>query len=328
MVVFEEQKVVHWFALTGGGEDGEKYETTGPHCSHLKLLIDLHIHTNCSDGTDSPAELIAKAAAQGLRALAITDHDTFAGYFAAVGPARAAAVELVCGIEISTRLDGDRAAHLLAYFLDTPPPADFQAWIDEIQQRRRERNSKLALRLKELEIEIDLEEAEAIGRTVTGRLHFAQLLREKGYVADINEAFTKFIGEDAPAFVPMEEPDILEAIGRVRDAGGVPVLAHPVRLAIHDPRDEDQAIARLVEAGLLGLEVYHCDHKPTSTLRYLGLARKYGLSVTGGSDYHGAVKPHIQLGSGWRGNVQLPYAILQGLRSCYQNPRPVRRATA
>lgn len=291
-------------------------------------MIDLHTHTNCSDGTDAPADLVAAAAARGLRALAITDHDTFAGYRAAVAPAREAAVDLVCGIELSTRFDGAKPVHLLAYFLDREPEPEFHAWLDEIQSRRHERNRKLAVRLAELGVAIELEEAEAIGRTVTGRLHFAQLLRDKGYVEDINQAFTKYIGEDGPAYIPMEEPDILESIARVRQSHGVPVLAHPVRLAIHNPLDEEAAIRRFVDAGLLGLEVYHCDHRPTSTLRYLGLARKYGLSVTGGSDYHGSVKPHIQLGSGWKNNVQLPYAILHGLRSRYQNLSPVGTATA
>ncbi|MBY0502573.1 MAG: PHP domain-containing protein [Bryobacteraceae bacterium] len=279
-------------------------------------MIDLHTHTNYSDGTDAPAALVALAQDAGLRALAITDHDTLDGYYAAVEPARQAGLELVCGIEISTRLTerAGRATHLLAYFLTAAPPASFSAWLGGVQAARRARNETMVERLRALDFDVTLAAAEALGRSITGRVHFARLLRDQGHVASIDEAFQRYLGDHAPAFVPMGEPSVESALAQVRQAGGVPVLAHPIRLGLL-PADEGAVFARLKEAGLLGLEVFHSDHEPATAARYLGLARQLKLAVTGGSDYHGEAKPRVRLGSGKAGNVQVPYALLSGLRA-------------
>lgn len=260
-----------------------------------------------------------RAREAGLRAIAITDHDTFEGYHAAVEPARELGFELLCGVELSTRLaeKPNRPTHLLAYFLHEPPSPEFVAWLAALQQARRERNERLAARLRELNFDIRLADAEALGRSITGRVHFARLLRDQGHVASIDEAFDRYLGDEAPAFVQMQEPPIEEAIRLVRASGGVPVIAHPVRLGLN-PNTEEALFARLKDAGLMGLEVYHSDHDPAASARYLGLARTLQLAVTGGSDYHGSIKPQIVLGSG-RGNVQVPYAILNGLRALGQH---------
>jgi predicted metal-dependent phosphoesterase TrpH len=285
-------------------------------------LIDLHTHTNYSDGTDAPASLVEKAGLAGLRAIAITDHDTFDGYRAAVDPAREAGLELICGIEISTRLSeqAGRPTHLLAYFLADGPTAEFQDWLKAVQQARRERNELMVRRLQALNFDVTLEAAEALGRSITGRVHFARLLRDQGYVASIDEAFERYLGDHAPAFVRMHEPVIEEALQLVTGSGGVPVIAHPIRLGLAQSAEEP-VFARLKEAGLMGLEVYHSDHDPAVAARYLGLARKLHLAVTGGSDYHGEAKPNVMLGSGKRGNVQVPYAILNGLRALGEHHR-------
>ena len=280
-------------------------------------MIDLHTHTNYSDGTDTPATLVRKACQAGLRALAITDHDTFDGYLAAVDPVREAGLELICGIEISTRLSekAGRSTHLLAYFLSGPPPAAFNAWLAQVQQARRERNERMARRLQSLNFDVTLAAAEALGRSITGRVHFARLLRDQGYVSSIDQAFELYLGDHAPAFVAMDEPPIEDTIARVRAVGGIPVIAHPIRLGLGDPATETRVFARLREVGLLGLEVYHSDHDPATAARYLAMARQLDLAITGGSDYHGEAKPNVRLGTGRDHNVQVPYALMTSLRS-------------
>ena len=168
-------------------------------------MIDLHSHTNESDGTCSPAEVIGEAVLAEVEALAITDHDTLAGYDQAVPLAAAAGVDLVCGIELSTKLHG-HSVHLLGYFLSGGPLAGFREWVLEMQASRRERNIRLVARLRELGIDVSLEEAEARGRGMTGRPHFAKIMIEKGYVADYRQAFDEYLDESAKAYVYRREP--------------------------------------------------------------------------------------------------------------------------
>jgi predicted metal-dependent phosphoesterase TrpH len=259
--------------------------------------------------------LAAKAA--GLRAIAITDHDTFDGYYAACEAAKDAQIELVCGIEISTRHDG-RSVHLLAYFLDQEPSKQFLDWLYLVQKARKERNRQMAKKLDALGLEICLEEAESLGKSMTGRLHFARVMVAKDIVTSTQEAFDKYLGEGAAGYVAMDEPSLTEAIRVVREGGALPVVAHPARLGYASVMEEEQALRAMRDAGLLGLEVYHADHSSPVAARYLGLARKYGFCVTGGSDYHGSAKPQIHLGRGVRGNVRVPYAILKGMRSLHE----------
>jgi 3',5'-nucleoside bisphosphate phosphatase len=281
-------------------------------------LIDLHTHTNRSDGTDSPENLVRAAQAAGLRAIAITDHDTFDGYWAAHEAAKDAGLELVCGIEISTRHDG-RSLHLLAYFLDQEPTKPFLDWLYLVQKARKERNRQMAKQLQSLGLDICLEEAESLGKSVTGRLHFARAMVSKEIVDSVEKAFDQYLTEGAPGYVRMDEPLVTDAIRAVREAGALPVLAHPLRLGYRNLLEEEQVLRDLRQAGLLGLECYHADHSAPVAARYLGLARKYAFCVTGGSDYHGAAKPNIRLGSGVRSNVRVPYAILNGMRSLHEH---------
>ena len=251
-------------------------------------MIDLHSHTNESDGTCSPAQLIGEAAAAGVKVLGITDHDTFAGYDDATPVAREAAVELVCGIELSTKLHG-HSVHLLGYFLSDGGLGDFREWVLEMQASRRERNVRLAARLRELGFDITLEEAEARGRGMTGRPHFAQIMVEKGYVADYRQAFDEYLDESAKGYVYRFEPRFEEGVARIRRAGGIASLAHPTRVK----GDVPALMPALCDAGLNAIEAYHSDHTPRETELFLRLAARHGLLVTGGSDFHGAVKPGV-----------------------------------
>jgi predicted metal-dependent phosphoesterase TrpH len=277
-------------------------------------LIDLHSHTNESDGTCSPAELIEEAVRRGVDTLGITDHDTFKGYDQAVPLAAEAGVELVCGIELSTKLHG-RSVHLLGYFLggaflQNQGLADFRTWVLDLQAARRERNIRLVARLRELGFDITLEEAEARGRGMTGRPHFAQIMVEKGYAASLRQAFDDYLDESAKGYVYRREPLFAEGVTHIRKAGGIASLAHPVRVK----GDVPALMPELCGAGLNAIEAYHSDHDAAHTEQYLDLATRYGLMVTGGSDFHGAVKPGVMLGTGCGGNLRIPADLFEKLR--------------
>jgi 3',5'-nucleoside bisphosphate phosphatase len=280
--------------------------------------IDLHSHTNESDGSYTPDELLAAASRQGLAALAITDHDTFAGYEKAKTSAYRSGLELVQGIELNTRMGGSsannhRSVHLLAYFLAGPPTQAFLDWLEDERVERKSRNGRLAEELQRRGVDITLEEVEARGRTLAGRPHFARILVEKGYARNADEAFANFLGEEAPSFVPRDSKTAEEAIQLVRQGGGTPVIAHPIRLGL--AREEEKALlAKYRNAGLIGLEVFHSEHPPELQAYYHQLAGELGLLPSGGSDFHGTVKPNIELGMGMNGNVRVPLAFLEGLR--------------
>ncbi|HLK49134.1 MAG TPA: PHP domain-containing protein [Bryobacteraceae bacterium] len=272
-------------------------------------MIDLHSHTNESDGTCSPAELIDEALRAGVDVLGITDHDTFRGFDQAAPLARQAGIEAICGIELSTKLHS-QSVHLLGYFLGDDRLHDFRKWVLEMQASRRERNVRLAARLRELGFDVTLEEAEARGRGMTGRPHFAQLLVEKGYVQSLRQAFDEYLDESAKGYVHRIEPQFAEGVARIRDAGGIASLAHPVRVK----GDVPALLPELCDAGLNAIEAYHSDHARRDTEQYLGLAERYGLMVTGGSDFHGDVKPGVLLGSGYAGNLRIPADLIDQLR--------------
>ncbi len=276
-------------------------------------MIDLHSHTTASDGTDAPEELVARASALGLEALAITDHDTFTGYEKAVPAAKQSGLELLCGIELSTRHMG-KTIHLLGYFFDAPPTPEFREWVIFMQQSRRDRNIKLIANLQALSVDITLAEVEDIGRSMTGRPHFAQVLMRKGYVTSVQQAFNEYLGDEGRAHTERESVALLEAIGKVNGGGGLSVLAHPIRIGKKDLAQEEALVAELRDAGLSGIEVWHSDHRPADMERYAGYASTYGLAVTGGSDFHGFVKPNINLGTGAGGNLAIPRSVLDSLR--------------
>lgn len=275
-------------------------------------MIDLHTHTNESDGSYSPFELIDAAVALGLDALAISDHDTLAGYDRALPRAREKGLDLVCGIELSTKLNG-KTVHLLGYFLHGPPADGFRGWLGEMQATRRDRNVRLAERLQSLGIDIGIEEVERRGRSLAGRPHFARLMVEKGYVSSIQQAFDEYLDESAKGYVDRDEPQLTLGIERIRAAGGISSIAHPVRMGYRDPAQLHSLVAEMRDAGLSAIEVYHSDHRPADVERYLEWSRELGLGVTGGSDFHGDVKPGVQLGRG-PGNLNIPMSVLERLR--------------
>jgi predicted metal-dependent phosphoesterase TrpH len=251
------------------------------------VLIDLHVHSNASDGTDPPAEVIRRAEAAGLDVLALTDHDTQAG----LAEARAAlpdGLTLIPGMELSCQLDG-RSVHLLAYLFDREDPA-LRAETSQIRDDRTYRARAMVDRMRQLGADVTWEQVAAIaGGAVVGRPHLARALAASGAVATPADAFTAdWIADGGRAFVDRYAPDLARAVGLVKAAGGVPVLAHPRSPGYEIP---DEVIARLAGAGLGGIEVFHFDHDQSQRVRLAQLARSLNLIMTGGSDDHGAYQP-------------------------------------
>ncbi len=283
------------------------------------MAIDLHTHTSASDGSLTPAQLLRAAESLGLEALGITDHDTFAGWEDAVRLPRSASLELVCGIELSTkfRFDGARTGtsiHVLAYFLREAPSPSFREWLAEAQQFRRDRNARLAARLQSLGLDVTLDDAQSLGGTLTGRPHFAKVLVQKGYARTIQDAFKRYLGEKGRAYVEREEPSIEAALRRITAAGGISSLAHPVRVEEHVPGEFEHLLAKWKDAGLRAIEAWHSDHKDADIQRYRAMAKRLKLSVTGGTDFHGDAKQGVSLGSG-RGGLNVPRSVLEALKA-------------
>jgi 3',5'-nucleoside bisphosphate phosphatase len=277
-------------------------------------MIDLHSHTDRSDGTFTPAELIAEAMRVGLTALAITDHDTFAGYDVARPLALEAGLELICGIELSTRYQGT-TVHLLGYFPLREPTNEFRSWLDFMLEMRRDRNNRLIKKLQSLGVDITLGEVETMGRTLTGRPHFARVLVDKGYAKDIQNAFDLYLDESARGFVQRQEVPMEEALENILRSGGVPSLAHPVRVAKNNWEKLAVYVEDLAGLGLRAIEVYHSDHSPENVAYYASLAEHSNLGKTGGSDFHGANKPTIALGTGKRNNLNVGDELLDSLKA-------------
>lgn len=279
-------------------------------------FIDLHSHTNESDGSLSPKQIVQLAKRNDLDALAITDHDTFAGYEKAVPFAREAGLDLVRAIELNAKLkreDRNQSVHMLAYFPGAEPSREIFQWLETQRAERRRRNLRLAEALQRNGIMITLEEVEQRGRSLAGRVHFARILVEKGYATDTSDAFRRFLGENAPTYVHRESKTIEEVIEIVRSGNGIPVVAHPIRLAMNRTA-EREFLAHLKRIGLVGLEIYHSEHPPELQAHYRQLADELRLLPTGGSDFHGTIKPDVDLGTGIRGNVRVPRDFLDRMR--------------
>ncbi|GAB2329338.1 PHP domain-containing protein [Streptomyces griseoincarnatus] len=252
------------------------------------MRIDLHTHSTASDGTDTPAELVRKAAAAGLDVVALTDHDTTRGHAEALA-ALPQGLTLVTGAELSCRLDGV-SMHLLAYLFDPEEPA-LLAERELVRDDRVPRAKGMIAKLNELGVPVTWEQVARIaGNGSVGRPHVASALVELGVVDSVSDAFTpEWLADGGRAYVPKHETDPFEAVRLVKNAGGVAVFAHPA--AVKRGRTvPDSAIAELARAGLDGIEVDHMDHDPGTRARLRGLAGDLGLLVTGSSDYHGSRK--------------------------------------
>jgi predicted metal-dependent phosphoesterase TrpH len=266
--------------------------------------IDLHLHSTRSDGRLEPGAVIAAAAEKGLKAVALTDHDTLAGIPEAKRAAEERGLPFVPGLEFSC-YDDFGSTHLLGYFVD-PEHAELAEYLERAREQRAERASAIVEKLNRLGVEVtyDSVAAQATPDGLIARPHVARALMEGGWVRSYTEAFDRFLAAGQPAYVPTWRIGPAEGIHRIHEAGGLAVLAHPGRS--HD----DTVIRRLAEAGLDGLEILHPDHGPLEVRRLRRLAAELGLLETGGSDWHG---PH----DGRRGQLAsqpVPYEWYERLR--------------
>ncbi len=268
----------------------------------LEPTVDLHLHTRFSDGTETPERVVELAHEAGLSAIAITDHDNVEALPVAAPVAKRLGIELIAGIEMSASAGG-REVHLLGFFID-PAHAAFRKHLSEQQARRIQRVHQTAEQLKHVGINLDPAEVLALaGAGTVGRPHVARILLKHGYVSSMPDAFDRYLAEGKPGFVSGSVVLPAGIIKLIRDAGGVPVLAHPIYLK------NDDLVAQFTREGLVGLEVYHSSHTPDVIARYERIADELKLLPTGGSDFHGDAKEGLPVGA-----VKAPYRLLEALR--------------
>ena len=249
--------------------------------------VDLHMHSTASDGKYTPEEIVRRAAALGLRYIALTDHDSVDGIVPAVEAARAfPRLTFIPGVEISTDVP-DGEIHILGYFIDYTGK-ELKDTLKSFRTSREGRGRGMVARLSELGIHIDWRRVQEIaGDGAIGRPHIAQAMLEKGYITSFREAFDKYIGRDGPAYVEREKITPEEAVALVIRSGGLPVLAHPFTV-----KEPEKRVADLRAVGLVGIEAFYKDNTKEETANLVALAEEFGLIVTGGSDFHGIEDSH------------------------------------
>ncbi len=290
-------------------------------------FVDLHTHSTASDGTYTPTELVRAAVHAGLVGLALTDHDTGNGLLEAEAEAQRLGLRFVPGIEISADYPSPGTMHILGHFID-PQSEALNDMSRILLEGRNARNPQIIQRLNQLGCSITMAQVEAIARAgmpagapiVVGRPHIAQALVQAGCVASMKQAFDVYLGTTGAAFFPKERLTPRQAIDCIHKAGGLATLAHPVQLRTENPAHLQTVINHLAEAGLDGIEVYHCDQTPRESDYYLELAKRYNLIPTGGSDFHGHNKADVILGRG-RNNVKVPVELLNRLEECWKKRR-------
>jgi predicted metal-dependent phosphoesterase TrpH len=275
-------------------------------------MIDLHTHTVYSDGSQTPDELVQEAAAKGLTAIAVTDHDTVDGLPEALAAGERLGIEVVPGVEIN--LEHDRVTmDVLGYFLAGAPTSELQQELAELRIYRVERNDRMLERLAELGLPLRAEDLAAAGENgAVGRPHIGEAMVRRGYVSSISEAFELYLRRGAPAWVDRRRLGLGRALKLLRASGALPVLAHPGIIRT-DAAGLDHIVRDAARAGLAGIECYYPLHDEETVVRCLDLAEKYALVPTGGSDYHGSVKPKARLGVGSLGGP-IPDEVLADLR--------------
>lgn len=281
--------------------------------------IDLHTHSNASDGTCTPTEVVQLAAKKGLRAMALTDHDTVSGVEEAMNAATALSlpIQVIPGTELSVAYK-KQDIHIVGLFVDHHNKA-FQDMTQLLIRRRLERNEEMIRRFNANGIPVTYDElTQGNPDAVITRAHFARYLVEHQIVKIPNEAFKKYLDPGCPYFIPREYIQPEDGIEIIRKAGGVPILAHPLHYKL--PQKELEAlIARLKDAGLMGIEVKYSNHTLQDEYYASQLASRFHLLPSGGSDFHGANKPAIDIGSG-RGTLAVPYEYLEKLAAAVDYP--------
>lgn len=271
--------------------------------------IDLHTHSTFSDGTFTPLQLVKYAEEKGLKAFALTDHDTTEG----VKEAKSIEtnVEVISGVEISTRYD-KKEIHIVGLYVNEND-ADLNKQLKYYREKRVTRNFEILEKLNSLGVNITIDDVkESCTGDVISRAHIAKALVSKGFVGSYTEAFDRYLGDNKCAYVPRETLNYEEGMELITKAGGVPVLAHPLLYKMSDTNLENMMV-KLRQKGLKAVEVYYSTHSNSDTQHIMAMANRVGLIYSGGSDFHGATKPKIDMGTGM-GKLAVPYEILEKIR--------------
>ena len=278
--------------------------------------IDLHIHSTASDGTFSPAEILALAQDLNLAAIAITDHDTINGSKEALGIGVPPSLKFLTGVEISASpppsFPYSGSLHILGYSIKIDNPL-LNKTLATLQEARKNRNPGIIDRLNSMGVAVSMDELlNEVGGGQLGRPHIARFMVKKGYVESIKEAFNKYLGKGKPAYVDKYRVECSKAIEVILGAGGIPVIAHPFLLNPRNIEDIEELVITLKAMGLKGIEVYYSEHSQDNISKLEDIANRHELLMTGGSDFHGSLKPEIKMGSG-KGDLFVPYILYERL---------------
>jgi predicted metal-dependent phosphoesterase TrpH len=275
-------------------------------------ITDLHCHSTASDGTWRPCEVIRAAKRIGLRAIALTDHDTLAGVPEAAEEAKHLGVEFIPGCEIS--LDGPPGTfHMIGLLVD-PSDRLLGERLDFVRRGREDRNAQILEKLAALGIPMTQEEVDAeAGGDVVGRPHFARVLVKRGVVRDFKEAFDRFLGKNRPAYAERDRLSLPDAIEAIHGAGGVAAVAHPFTLGFPDDAATEAWFREAAAAGVDAIETEVTEHSRSDAERYRAMARRCGMLESGGSDFHGENKKNTDVGTG-KGSLRVPYAFLEAMK--------------
>ncbi len=303
----------------GDGATSPKYLGKGE--EKLMKTIDLHVHSDASDGTCTPTEVVKKAYELGVSVIALTDHDTVAGVEEALQAAKAVAseyaspLEVIPGVELSV-LYRETELHILGYFIDHRHPELLRA-LDGIVEERHQRNLTMISRLAADGIDITLEKLlDGKEESVITRGDFSRYLIRNGYVKDAKEAFGRYLGTDTPYYVTRQYLSPEDAVRLIGAAGGVAVLAHPLLYKFSDS-ELQELLVEMKNMGAVGLEALYSLHSEGENDILTNLAKRYGLLITGGTDFHGLTKPDIEIGKG-KGRMSIPYSLYETLRDCHR----------
>ncbi len=273
--------------------------------------IDLHTHSNCSDGSMTPTELVAHAAEKGIKAIALSDHDTVSAVDEALVAGERFGVEVVPAIEFSVQSKTE--THILGFYIDHKSQVLKDA-LTKINEVRYKRTLNTCNNLRNLGFDVTMEEALAIAPSgIIGRAHFARILAEKGYVASVKEAFDKYLGADKIAYDGSQYLTAEMAIKLIDEIGGVSFVAHPHLIRLDD-KELREFLIKLKLCGLCGIEGYYNEYTPEMQEYFQNLAKELGLEISGGTDYHAKMKPHIEIGIGQK-DMKIPYSVLENIKN-------------
>lgn len=274
-------------------------------------FVDLHVHSNASDGTLTPSEVVQLAKKTNLCAMALTDHDTVEGVAEAMAAGRENNIEIIPGVELSCAYIS-KEIHIVGLFVD----CENTGFLDELtrlKETRNARNEEMAEKCREMGMQITMEELfNEYPDAVITRAHFAALLAKKGYVSSVKDAFDRYLNDHGPCFVPRYKMPCEETIALIHSAGGIAILAHPILYKLGNTELE-KLVKYLTKCGLDGIEAIYSTYTAGDETLIRKLARENGLLISGGSDFHGTNKPHIRLGVG-KGNLKIPYDVLENLK--------------